>query len=502
LLLKVAGDVTEDRTWDEVVFTSDHDRSAIARAAARGELVQLAQGIYTSNTTSAPVDIVARNVWMIVAHEMPGAVVVDRSAKGGAAAGGKLTVDFGSRTRSLALPGLTIRPRKGPGPVTADMPWMQGLYMSSTHRQLLDNLDRSRGYATRTLSDREVQDWIEELIVSRGEDYLNRLRDQAREIAPALSRDKAMQRLDKLVSAALVTGQARGISSQRLQARIDGTLYDPRRLEAFERLADHLAAQAPEPLPALPVDAGRRRLLPFYEAYFSNFIEGTEFTLDEAATIVFDGQVPEQRPEDAHDILGTFELVNDELEMRRVPKTADELEELLLARHARVMGGRPGKLPGRYKAAANRAGATEFVAPDLVAGTLRRGFDAGRQLVDPFARAVFVMFVTTEVHPFADGNGRVARIMMNAELATAGQVRIVIPISYRNNYLASLRGATHNGHYAGLTATLAFARRYTAQVDFTSRQTAEADLTRTNALRDAAEAESAGIRLVLPLSVR
>ena len=77
----------------------------------------------------------------------------------------------------------------------------------------------------------------------------------------------------------------------------------------------------------------------------------------------------------------------------------------------------------------------------------------------------------------------------------------LIPIVYRRNYLAALKVATHNGHFAALTSTLAFARRYTAQVDFTSRQTAEADLVRTNALRDANEAEQAGIRLLLPLSV-
>lgn len=489
------------KAWDEIVFTSDHNRSTVTRAAGRGQLVRLAQGIYTSSTSLSPVDVVARNLWVIVAHEMPGAVVVDRSAKQAGPVRGVLTVDYAARTRPFQLPGITVRARKGPGEVLGDMPWMHGLFMSSTQRQLLDNLDRARGYAGRTLSDREVQDWVEQLIVSRGEDYLNRLRDQAREIAPALSRENAMARLDKLISAALVTGEARKITSPTLAARIDGSPYDPLRVEAFEVLASFLGTLAPDPIPALPADALRRQLLPFYEAYFSNFIEGTEFTLEEAAAIVFEGQLPAERPADAHDILGTFEIVSDDVEMRRVPRSADEYEQLLLARHARAMGGRPDNLPGRYKSASNRAGATEFVTPDLVSGTLRRGFDTGQGIVDPFARAVYLMFVTSEVHPFADGNGRVSRIMMNAELAIAGEVRVLIPIVYRRNYLAALKAATHSGHFAALASTLAFARRYTAQVDFTSRQTAEADLVRTNALRDANEAEQAGIRLLLPLSV-
>jgi urease accessory protein UreF len=88
---------------------------------------------------------------------------------------------------------------------------------------------------------------------------------------------------------------------------------------------------------------------------------------------------------------------------------------------------------------------------------------------------------------------------MNAELAAAGEVRIVIPTIYRANYIAALRGASQTGHYAALYAALAFARRYSAQVDFSTRESAEADLTRTNALRESAEAEAAGIRLVLRL---
>ena len=41
--------------------------------------------------------------------------------------------------------------------------------------------------------------------------------------------------------------------------------------------------------------------LAFFETYFSNFIEGTEFAVDEAADIAFRGTVPNERPADAHD---------------------------------------------------------------------------------------------------------------------------------------------------------------------------------------------------------
>ena len=44
-----------------------------------------------------------------------------------------------------------------------------------------------------------------------------------------------------------------------------------------------------------------------------------------------------------------------------------------------------------------------------------------------------------EVHPFTDGNGRVARVMMNAELSAANLARIVIPSVYRREYLGGIR---------------------------------------------------------------
>jgi fido (protein-threonine AMPylation protein) len=36
------------------------------------------------------------------------------------------------------------------------------------------------------------------------------------------------------------------------------------------------------------------------------------------------------------------------------------------------------------------------------------------------------MFFVSEVHPFLDGNGRLARVVMNAELAAARQMRVLI----------------------------------------------------------------------------
>ena len=112
-----------------------------------------------------------------------------------------------------------------------------------------------------------------------------------------------------------------------------------------------------------------------------------------------------------------------------------------------------------------------FVEPASSAELLRQGFELSRTLTSAFARALFQMFVVSEVHPFDDGNGRVARIMMNAELVAAGEHRIIIPSVYRNNYMMGLRGMSTNGHAPGLIASLDFAQRYTAAIDYTDLDT-------------------------------
>jgi Fic family protein len=107
-----------------------------------------------------------------------------------------------------------------------------------------------------------------------------------------------------------------------------------------------------------------------------------------------------------------------------------------------LLQSRTSKKPGEFKNKNNRAGNTEFVDWTLVNGTLKKGFDWYALLRDPFAKAVYMMFLVSEVHPFADGNGRIARVMMNAELSARGLAKIIIPTVYREDYMGALRKLT------------------------------------------------------------
>jgi hypothetical protein len=158
------------------------------------------------------------------------------------------------------------------------------------------------------------------------------------------------------------------------------------------------------------------------------------------------------------------------------------------------MGGRPDKRPGLFKEAANRAGDSLFVLPGLAAGTLRAGWDGLAGLDTAFERAVYMMFLVSEVHPFDDGNGRLARIMMNTELVAGAQARIIIPTVFRDDYLGALRQLTRQADPSVLIKALRYGHDYTARIDFSTLARATEVLRRTNALNEPGSNE----RLQLP----
>jgi fido (protein-threonine AMPylation protein) len=91
-------------------------------------------------------------------------------------------------------------------------------------------------------------------------------------------------------------------------------------------------------------------------------------------------------------------------------------------------------------------------------------------------------FLVSEVHPFADGNGRAARIMMNAELIAKGQERIVVPTAYRIDYLGALRALSQGGHTTRLIRMLDYAQRYSHAIDWRELAAARRMLTETRVL--------------------
>ena len=329
-----------------------------------------------------------------------------------------------------------------------------------------------------------------------GEAGANELRDLARRVAPALDAEDEFRTLNDIIGA-ILGSQAGPLIAPAAVARGMGEPYDPDRLERFQILHAALVSWVETPRPAPFVSATAFQNAAFVDAYFSNYIEGTEFGVGEAMEIVFEGRIPERRPADAHDVLGTYRIASSRDEM--ATSAADprhdfaDFLQILRRRHEVIMSARPDKKPGEFKTLANFAGNTALVNPNLVVGTLRRGFEVFRSFQGPFARAAFMMFLVSEVHPFLDGNGRIARIMTNAELIAGGGHRIIIPTVYREDYVLALRALTRQGRTGGFLRMLDHAQEFVSRIDFQDLHHALAVLRTANAFAEPSEA-----RLVLP----
>ncbi len=479
------------------VFVSTAPTSkAVARAVSDGRARKLAPRLFTSDLTSEPARIVARNLYNVISLLVPGTVISHRTAiENRPAEDGSVFVSA-PYERRLELPGAAIRLVKGPGPLPGDRPLID-VHLASRPRALLECLkpSRTRAGVARGLSRTRIEEELERDLRGGGPDALNRLRDEARALAPALDAKREFDVLHDIVGGLLRTRPTK-LTSPAALARAAGMPYDPDRLALFQSVLGSLRALPPRTIHAPPQSDEAFLHCAFFDAYFSNYIEGTKFKVEEAEAIVFHGVLPAARPKDAHDVLGTYRVVSArEFTARSVVNdTPQSFLERLRAAHRHIMGGRPEERPGDWKQLENMAGTTVFVHPELVEGTLRKGLEIVRALEDPFHRAVAIMVVLSEVHPFDDGNGRVSRALMNAEVLAAGQPRILVPIIVRDEYITGLRAITREAYIQTLVEVLSFGQRLTAAVDFSSYDGALAVLREANAL----EEPRPGIRPKLP----
>ena len=474
------------------IFVSDTTISkAVSEAVKRGQLRKIGSRLYTRNLDEDPQRLVRRNWYYLITSYYPDALITDRTAlENQPAADGSVCL-ISDKKRDIAVPGLVFRPRKGPGPLKSDRPFIGGARLASTARAYLENMrpSRARGaHLPRTLSREEIEQRLDSIVRQNGEDALNRIRDEARAIVAQLGLEQEFEELNDLVGTLLGTRDVK-MQSPVAKARAAGKPFDPERIRIFEALFAALRETVPAQRPVPKRKGEANTNLAFFEAYFSNFIEGTEFTVEEAEDIVFGGVIPSQRPDDAHDILGTYRIVSDEAEMQTLASDFEEFLTLLRHRHANIMGARLDKNPGNFKTKANRAGNTVFVAPDLVTGTLERGFAFLEGLGNPFQRAVFMMFLISEVHPFTDGNGRIARIMTNAELVAGGQERIIVPTGYRIDYLTALKAVSQSNHTTPFIRMLNRAQQYTHTINWDDLETARKVLEQTGAFEEGPNAK-------------
>ncbi|MGH7778483.1 MAG: Fic family protein [Candidatus Binataceae bacterium] len=466
---------------EEFLFSTAENAQALKRQKQSGKLRRVARGIFTSNLTDDLGMVVRRNAEDILDRLFLGAVVSHRSAFEFADRANRpehLFLTLQGAPRIVRLPGLIIHLLRGKVPTRYDAAY-RGFFIASRERALLENLipSRKRGGIGKSVARADLE---KRIVEGRGletlEAHLNRLRDGAREQAELLGLEREFKELDDIIGAILGSRAAElTIAPERVE-RARAMPYDTGRLRLFERLALALR-DVDTPSWMRPPQTGALQPvltnLAFYEAYFSNYIEGTKFVIEEAEAMVFDGVQPAGRPEDERDVRHTYALLSDLSDIRRVPGSPEELIELLKSRHNRIMAHRPENLPGDFKTRPNQAGETRFVEPELVEGTIRQAFRIyADRVATPFARAIFMGVAISEIHTFTDGNGRVARAMMNAELVSADQCRILIPTGACEDYLLALRAFSRQERCDAIIKMLSRCQALTSMVVWAPRPVA------------------------------
>ena len=428
----------------EIIISSKDKSKEIGKLEKEGLIKKIAPRLYTSNMTEPSEIIVRRNWYRLLSELYPEAFLSHRSAlERMPTKGGHIYLTH-SYTDITELPGITIHFLKGYAPIADDELFFGNLKASGLARAYMENLQSSRGSGEKlkTLSREQLEEKIESYLNVKGENALNQVRDRAKEIAPELGMEREFSALNQLVTDLLGTGLSKNLVSPIAKARVLGEPIDADRIQLFESFYEALIKREYPDYPDKNKDIKSYRNFAFFEGYFSNFIEGTEFTIDEAKQIISTATPLPARDEDSHDVLGTYQIVSNRNEMSLPPQNANDLLKLLQDRHAVLLSARTSRKPGQFKDVNNRAGNTQFVNWSLVPGTLKRGYEWYTLLQHPFAKAAYMMFMISEVHPFLDGNGRIARVMMNAELGAKGLSKIIIPTVYRQDYMGSLEKFT------------------------------------------------------------
>ena len=476
----------------EIVFSSSDSYTSqqITKLVKAGQLRKLFPRVYTSNHIEKDETIVRRNLWMLLSHLFPEAILSHRSALEFRLSPEGNIYLTGKQRRVYKWPGVNVRISAGRDKHPDDFQSFENLYVSSFERALLENLVQSRttGGEKRVLTQTKIEERLLAIMNSKGEEGINEIRDRAREIARKFGWEKTFKKLDQMIGSILSTRPGKILQSPIAMAQALGEPYDGSRMELFQNLVSELKQGNFESRSSKTDTEIRFNLIAFFESYFSNFIEGTTFEVKEAQGIIYEGKTIPNRMGDSHDIRGTYELVQNQFEMKRIPDTAENFIDLLQKRHQAILVGRPEKNPGVFKTKANRAGGSHFVEPRLVQGTLKYGFKLMASLTLPFERALFMMFLVSEVHPFDDGNGRLARVMMNSEFVHGQQSKLIIPTVYRDDYVLNLKRFTRQRESSGYIRMMNRAHAFSHWLEPNTFEELEEQLLGSNAFKESAEA--------------
>ena len=189
-------------------------------------------------------------------------------------------------------------------------------------------------------------------------------------------------------------------------------------------------------------EAALRQLQKHYDVeltYTSNAIEGNTLTLRETAEVIEHGiTVGGKRLKEHLEAVDHYDAV---LWMREIAAQTRAIDEAVVRElHRRIVARSEPEIAGRYSPFARRiAGSTAVFPNPLKLPALMQSFGAwlADQAATPDA-AFDAHFRLTAIHPFGDGNGRTARLLMNLMLLRGGYPPIAVRPADRARYLDAL----------------------------------------------------------------
>ena len=117
------------------------------------------------------------------------------------------------KTREVKIPGYVIKPRSGHSALASDHNFIGGLKICSRERALLENIRLSRGqtsFLPKTLTQNELENKLENILTTEGEEALNTLRDKAYKISNEIKEPDLYKKLNHLIGLFLGTRKGEG----------------------------------------------------------------------------------------------------------------------------------------------------------------------------------------------------------------------------------------------------------------------------------------------------
>jgi Fic family protein len=205
------------------------------------------------------------------------------------------------------------------------------------------------------------------------------------------------------------------------------------------------------PLPSYTVQSIRDKLLLDW-TYNSNAIEGNTLTLIETKVVLEGITIGGKRLREHLEVINHKDAI---IYVEEIVKKGEELTEWQIKNiHRLVLKGIDDENAGQYRKQNVIISGAKHIPPDfLVLNDEMNKFikwytSRDAKEMHPIERTARVHGEFVKIHPFVDGNGRTARLLLNLELMKSGYPSIVIQNEERMKYYTALDKAHTIGNYS------------------------------------------------------